>query len=261
MGGGFEGRAAIVTGSSSGIGKATALLMARRGAAVCVVANRNVEGGRATVAEIEAGGGRAVFVQADVSVGADCERVASAALEAFGRVDVLVNNAGITRARPLIEMDEAFWDMVLDTNLKGAYMMSRAVLADMLSRGSGAIVNVSSVHAEQTARGHAAYAASKAGMAGMTRALALDLGPKGLRVNCILPGTIDVSLYPRDGRPVDRATWTPRASDRQVPGRLGSPDEIAAAICFLASDEAAFVNGSTLVADGGLLCKLGDRLQ
>ncbi len=261
MGGGFEGRAAIVTGSSSGIGKATALLMARRGAAICVVANRNVEGGRATVAEIEAAGGRAIFVEADVSVGADCERVANAALEAFGRVDVLVNNAGITRARVLTEMDEAFWDMVLDTNLKSAYMMSRAVVGDMLSRGAGAIVNVSSVHAEQTAGGHAAYAASKAGMGGMTRALALDLGRKGLRVNCILPGTIDISLYPRDDRPVDRATWAPRASEHQVPGHMGSPDDIAAAICFLASDEAAFVNGAMLVADGGLLCKFGDRPQ
>jgi NAD(P)-dependent dehydrogenase (short-subunit alcohol dehydrogenase family) len=261
MSGCFEGRAAIVTGSSSGIGKATALLMARRGAAVCVVANRNVEGGRATVQEIEAGGGRAVFVEADVSVGADCERVAGAALEAFGRVDVLVNNAGITRTRPLVEMDEAFWDMVLDTNLKSAYMMSRFVAADMLRRGSGSIVNVSSVHAEQTAPGHAAYAASKAGMCGMTRALALELGPKGLRVNCILPGTIDIRLYPRDDRPVDRASWQPRANPLQVPGRLGSPDETASAICFLASDEAAFINGATLVADGGLLCKLGDRPQ
>ncbi len=257
----FEGRAAIVTGSSSGIGKATALLMARRGAAVCVVANRNLEGGRATVEEVESAGGRAVFVEADVSLGADCERVASAALDAFGRVDVLVNNAGITRARPLLEADEAFWDMVLDTNLKSAFMMSRLVVADMLERGAGAIVNVSSVHAEQTVGRHAAYAASKAGMAGMTRALAMEFGPKGLRVNCILPGTIDTSLYPRDNRPVDRAGWAPRTSEHQVPGRLGSPDEIAAAVCFLASDEAAFVNGATLAADGGLLCKLWDRPQ
>ncbi len=258
---GFEGRAAIVTGSSSGIGKATALMMARRGAALCVVANRNVEGGRATVEEIGADGGRAVFVQADVSVGADCGRVASAALEAFGRVDVLINNAGITRVKPLAEMDEAFWDMVLDTNLKSAYMLSRAVVADMLARGAGAIVNVSSVHAEQTVGRHAAYAASKAGMGAMTRALAMELGPKGLRVNCILPGTIDISLYPRDNRPVDRVSWTPRTSEHQVPGRLGSPDEIASAICFLASDDAAYVNGATLAADGGMLCKLWDRPQ
>jgi NAD(P)-dependent dehydrogenase (short-subunit alcohol dehydrogenase family) len=255
----LAGKAAIVTGSSSGIGKATALRLSADGAAVCVVANHNVEGGEATVREVLAAGGQAVFVQADVALGEDCQRVAEATLAAFGRADILVNNAGITRTAPLPEMDEGFWDMVLNTNLKSAYLMSRAVIGDMLERGSGSVVNVSSVHADATHAGHAAYAASKAGMCGMTRALACEFGSRGIRFNCILPGTIDISLYGRRNVEVDRGAWEPRASDIQVMKRLGSPDEVAAAIGFLASDDASLVNGATLAVDGGLLGILRDR--
>jgi NAD(P)-dependent dehydrogenase (short-subunit alcohol dehydrogenase family) len=258
MGKRFDGMAAIVTGSSSGIGKATALRTAREGAAVCVVANRNVEGGEATAGEIERAGGRSIFVHADVGRWADCERIVAEAIGAFGRVDVLVNNAGITRWIATREMTEELWDRVISTNLKSVFMMTRFVLEDMVGRGRGSIVNVSSVHAEQTHGGCAVYAASKAGMCGLTRALALELAARGVRVNCVLPGTIDVTLYPRDNRPVDTGAWKPRPSDVQAMGRLGTPDEVAAVICFLASDDASFVNGSALVADGGLLCSLGD---
>jgi len=256
----FGDKAAIVTGSSSGIGKATALQLAREGAAVCVLADRNVSGGQATVEEIRDAGGCALFVQADVSSGADCARVVATTVSAFGGLDLLVNNAGITRRTALEEMDEEFWDTVLGTNLKSAYMMSKYAAPEMLKRDAGCIVNVSSVHAEQTHPGFTAYAASKAGLCGLTRALALELGPHGVRVNCILPGTIDISLHPRKGEEPDRAAWRPRTNPLQVMGRLGSPDEIAAAVCFLAADEASFVNGATLVADGGLLCSLGDRV-
>lgn len=259
MGERFEGKAAIVTGSSSGIGKAIALRLAREGAAVCVVADRNVEGGQATAREIAGAGGRAVFARADVSAAADCHRVVEEALAAFGRIDVLVNNAGVTRARPLEEMDEAFWDAVLDTNLKSAYLMTREVVPDMLRRGAGSIVNISSVHAVATVARHAAYAASKAGMCGLTRGLAVEFGARGIRVNCILPGTVDLGLYPRSDPPADPQAWRPRASDLQAMKRLGSPDEIAAAACFLASDEASFVNGVALAVDGGLLGILRDR--
>jgi NAD(P)-dependent dehydrogenase (short-subunit alcohol dehydrogenase family) len=255
----LAGRAAIVTGSSSGIGKATALRLAAEGAAMCVVANRNVEGGEATVREIVGNGGSSIFVHADVSSADDCQRVAEAALSALGKVDILVNNAGITRTSPLPSMDEDFWDTVLDTNLKSAYLMSRAVIGDMLQRGSGSVTNVSSVHAVATIAGHAAYAASKAGLCGMTRALACEFGARGVRFNCILPGTIDISLHSRRNTEVDRETWVPRASDIQVMKRLGSPNEIAAAISFLASDDASFVNGATLAVDGGLLGILRDR--
>jgi len=255
----LAGKVAIVTGSSSGIGKATALRLAGDGAALCVVANRNVEGGEATVSEIVGKGGRAIFVHADVSLAADCGRVAESTLSAFGRTDILVNNAGITRTTPLPSMDEDFWDAVLNTNLKSAYLMSRAVIDDMLRRGSGSVINVSSVHAVATHAQHAAYAASKAGMCGMTRALACEFGARGVRFNCVLPGTIDISLYSRRNIEVDRDAWKPRASDIQVMKRLGSPDEVAAAIAFLAADDASFVNGASFAVDGGLLGILRDR--
>ena len=259
VGEGETRRAAVVTGSSSGIGKATALRLAREGAAVCGVANRNVAGGEATAQEIRQAGGRALFIQADVSLAADCQRVAEETLKAFGQIDILVNNAGVTRTSALEEMEETFWDMVLDTNLKSAYLMSRAALADMLSRGRGSVVNVSSVHGVASRARHAAYAASKAGMCGMTRALACEFATRGIRFNCVVPGTIDLKLYPRSGEPVDRIRWTPPKSEAQVMGRIGSPDEVANVICFLASEEASFVNGAAFVVDGGLLAMLKDR--
>jgi NAD(P)-dependent dehydrogenase (short-subunit alcohol dehydrogenase family) len=260
MGGALAQKAAIVTGSSSGIGKSIALRLARAGAAVCVVADRNTAGGQATAAQIRQAGGRSVFVQANVSAADDCRRIVAETLAAFAAVDVLVNNAGITRRRELEQMDEAFWHTVLDTNLTSAFLLSREVIGPMLSRGCGSVINVSSVHAVATHAGYSAYAASKAGLCGLTRALACEFGPRGVRFNCILPGTIDITLHPRPPRPPpDAETWRPQQSDVQVMKRLGSPDEVAAAVCFLASDEASFVNGATWTVDGGLLGVLRDR--
>jgi NAD(P)-dependent dehydrogenase (short-subunit alcohol dehydrogenase family) len=256
----FEGKMAIVTGSSSGIGQATALRMAAEGAAVTVVADRNVDGGNATVARITAAGGRAVFVQADVSQAADCDRIVSETMAAFGRVDILVNNAGITRGRPLDEMDEEFWDFVLDTNLKSCFMLSRRVVGDMRARGWGRIINVSSVHARATSPARSAYAASKAGICGLTRGLAVELGADGILVNAVLPGTIDVSAsHPERAERYRRHREA--SAKAQVVGRLGTPDEVAAAICFLASEESSFVNGESFTVDGGLLSILRDRLE
>ena len=255
----FSGKVAIVTGSSSGIGKATALRLAREGAAVCGVANRNVEGGQATAREIADAGGKALFVHADVAVAADCERVVAETLGAFGRVDVLVNNASITRGTSLDKFDEALFDQVLDMNLKSAFLMSRAAVPDMLSRGWGSVVNVASVHAVATYGPFAVYSASKAGLCGLTRGLAVEFAARGIRFNAVLPGNTDTSLHPRSNQAVDRATWKPRPLDGLPIKRAGTPDEIAAAIAFLASDEASYVTGATLTVDGGMLSILRDR--
>jgi 3-oxoacyl-[acyl-carrier protein] reductase len=255
----FESKTAIVTGSSSGIGQATAVRMAAEGAAVTVVANRNVDGGNATVQTITDAGGRAVFIQADVSQSADCDRIVSATMDAFGRVDILVNNAGITTGKALLEMNEEFWDRMLDTNLKSCYMLSRLIVPGMLERGWGRIINTSSVHARVAAPARSAYAASKAGICGLTRALAVEFGAQGILVNAVLPGTIDISASHPDK--ADRYRRHHEAyRNAQVVGRVGTPEEVAAAICFLASDEASFVNGESLTVDGGLLSILRDRL-
>jgi len=259
MSGRFEGKAAIVTGSSSGIGKATALRLAREGAAVCGVANRNAEGGEATAAEIQQAGGKAIFVQADVSLASDCERVVAEMLKAFGRVDALVNNAGITRGTTLDKFDEALWDQILDTNLKSAFLMSRAAVPDMLARGAGSVVNVASVHAVATYVPFAVYSASKAGLCGLTRGLAVEFAARGIRFNAVLPGNTDTSLHPRSNQVVDPAAWKPRPLDSLPIKRAGTPDEVAAAIAFLASDEASYITGAALVVDGGMLSILRDR--
>jgi NAD(P)-dependent dehydrogenase (short-subunit alcohol dehydrogenase family) len=255
----FDGKVAIVTGASSGIGKATALRLAAEGAAVCGVANRNVEGGQATAREIAERGGKSLFVQADVSVEADCRRVVEETLRALERVDILVNNAGITRGAPLERLDEPLWDAVIDTNLKSAYLMSRAAVPDMLRRGWGSVVNIASVHAVATYPPYAVYAASKAGLCGLTRGLAVEFGQRGIRFNAILPGLIDISRHPRSNREVDAAAWKPRPSEAIPMKRAGTPDELAAAVCFLASDDASYINGTTLIVDGGMLSILRDH--
>ncbi|MBM4037521.1 MAG: 3-oxoacyl-ACP reductase FabG [Planctomycetes bacterium] len=255
----FGGKVAIVTGSSSGIGKATALRLAREGAAVCGAANRNAEGGQATAREIAEAGGRAIFVQADVALAADCERVVAETLRAFGRVDVLVNNAGITKGAPLEKADEALFDQVLATNLRSAFLMSRAAVPHMLSRGAGSVVNVASVHSVATYTPYAVYSASKAGLCGLTRGLAVEFASRGIRFNAVLPGNTDTSLHPRSNQAVDRAAWRPRPLDGLPIKRAGTPDEIAAAIAFLASDEASYITGAALLVDGGMLSILRDR--
>lgn len=241
-------RVAVVTGAGSGIGHAIATRAAREGATV-VVADIVPDAGRATVAEIEQMGERALFVETDVSRAEDTQRLAETALATYGQIDVLVNNAAIGGGDDILATDEATWDRILTVVLKSVYLCTRAVLPSMLERRRGAIVNISSVNG-LLGLGDEAYSAAKAGVINLTQNLAIRYAASGVRANVICPGTVRTPVWqPRVARHPDVFE---RLADWYPVGRVGEPEDIAAAAMFLASDEAAFVNGAVLTVDGGL---------
>ncbi len=244
----LQGKIAIVTGAGSGIGRATALRFASEGASVLVVDLDTVSGNR-TVDTILADGGEACFTSADVSNEASVASIPNAAIEAFGRIDILVNNAAICEGNDVLEIDPAVWDKNVSVVLGSVYLCSRAVLPHMISCKSGAIVNIASVNGI-TAVGNSAYSAAKAGVINLTQNLACTYGEHGIRVNAIAPGTIRTEIWAereKDNAGVfdDLADWYPLK-------RVGRPEEIAATALFLASDEASFATGALFVIDGGL---------
>jgi len=253
----FAGRVAVVTGAASGIGKATAVRLAREGARVAAV-DRHLAGAEETAAAIRAGGGTARAYACDVADSAQVAAAAQATLRDLGPVDVLANVAGIGDAvgSDITELDDARWNHVLAVNLSGAFYWCRALLPGMAERGRGAVVNVSSLAGRsKSANGGPAYTASKAGLLGLTRHLAFDYGPRGVRVNAICPGGVDTPLL-RAGRAAE--TSEERSVRLAAYGyfmpikRISTPDEQAAAIAFLASDEASYINGVSLDVNGGL---------
>ena len=245
-----SGKAAIVTGASSGIGEGTAILLASEGASVAAV-DVDVEGGRRTVERIASGGGEAVFVEADVSEGAQVEQMVARTEEVFGRLDIVHNNAIWYDNAPATELEEAVWDRTLDTGLKAIYLAARYAIPTMLKTGGGSIVNTGSVHSLVGFETHTAYDAAKAGVLGITRVLALDYGP-AIRVNAVLPGAIETPLWER----MKVCAEDRRRMAEMVPAkRLGTAADIASAVLFLASDEASFITGTTLVVDGGMLAR------
>ncbi|MEJ3657971.1 SDR family oxidoreductase [Actinomycetes bacterium KLBMP 9759] len=241
------GRVAVVTGAASGIGRAIATRFAAEGADV-VVGDIDGDGAMRAAETIASAGGAVIGVGADVSKAADVDLLVRAATEAFGAVDILVNNAGdVTIQRHFLDSDEAWWDHFIDTNLKSQYLCSRRAAPMMAQRGRGVIINMSSGGATRSHRGMVAYDASKGGVEAMSRSLALELAPYGIRVNALVPGLVATL-------PVHREPAAMKLRDETVPlGRGGRPDDLAGPAVFLASDDASYVTGSTLVVDGGLL--------
>lgn len=249
----LAGQVAVVTGSTSGLGHATALRLAREGAAV-VVNSDQPDNGAATVAEIKAAGGTAVFVQGSVASREDCEALAAAASE-LGPVSILVNNAGIERRGGVLDCTDEDWDDMLNVDLKGIFLVSRAVLPAMLEYGKGAIVNVASVLSYDVIPERAAYVAAKGGVIQLTKSIALDYGPRGIRCNAVVPGffhtpMLEQSMIDSGDYEGTKAILTANS----VFGRGGDPAELAAAVYFLVSDEASFITGAVLRVDGGWDC-------
>ena len=241
-------KVAVVTGGSRGIGRAIATTLAAAGAAVVVNYKGNQAAADAVVAEIAGAGGQAVALQADVSQQAEVEQLFKAVIERFGKVDILVNNAGITRDGLLLRMKEDDFDAVLATNLRAIFLCTKAVLRPMTKARSGRIINISSVVGLMGNAGQANYAAAKAGIIGFTKSTAREMASRSITVNAVTPGYIETELTGVLSDQIKGAIL------ENIPlGRLGSPQDVANLVCFLASDAAAYITGQTLTVDGGMV--------
>jgi glucose 1-dehydrogenase len=246
----LKGKVAIVTGAGRGIGAAIASAFAREGAAVIVNYSVSAQAAAEVASAIEGAGGRAAAVQADVGDLASHEALIRAALERFGRLDILVNNAAIDRRVPILEAAPEQWDAVFNVNLRGPYFLAQRAAKEMMSSGGGAVLNISSVHDEQAHRNNSIYTIAKGGMKLMTRCMALEWAPLGIRVNSLSPGAILTDI--------NRAVLADEAYKQRVLekiplGRIGSVEDLAAAAILLVSSEGSYITGSTFYIDGGLL--------
>jgi 3-oxoacyl-[acyl-carrier protein] reductase len=237
----------IITGSGSGIGKETGILFAKEGAKV-VVADVNEKAGAETVDAIKNAGGEAFFARLDVSNREQSKQVVKDTIAKYSRVDVLINNAGIIQDALVVKMTEEQWDKVIDINLKGPFNCIQAVVEQMISQGSGVILNISSIVALYGNVGQTNYAATKAGLVGMTKTLAKELGKKGIRVNAVAPGFIYTPMTATVPEKI-----LEMMKEKTPLKRLGAPADIANTLLFLSSDDASFINGAVISVDGGLL--------
>ncbi len=242
----FAGKVAIVTGAAAGLGFAIAERLASDGAAV-VIADVDLEGAETAREKLAASGGRAFAQRADVSDPRDVMALVARTLEEFGRLDVMVSNAGIGGTHAFLDEPLEHWNRVLAVNLTGVFLCGQAAARAMLKQGSGRIVNVASISGVRAGSGRTAYGTAKAGVIQLTRQMALELGPRGINVNAVAPGPVETALTLRDHTAETRAAY-----NALIPlERYGTPQEIAAAVAFLASAEASYINGQTLFVDGG----------
>lgn len=237
----FKDKVSIITGGSSGIGKATAKQFAREGARVAIL-SRTEEEGNETVEEINKEGGIALFIQTDLAVPADIEAACKKVMEEWQRIYVLVNNAAKMTYKPIKEITIEDWDHLMAVNVRAVFLLSQCCLRYMKK---GAIVNLSSVHAHETTPGVVPYATSKGAIEAFTRGMSMEYKSIQVRINCVAPGAVDTPMLWENPKV--------KSGEEKIEGEIGKPEDIAAAICFLASDEAKFINGTTLVADGGRL--------
>jgi len=247
----LKGKVALITGSASGIGRATALLFAKEGAAVAVVDVNEAEG-KAVVQEIIADGGRAIFVRGDVTKASDCQLAVQQTVEQLGKLDILFNNAGIIRRASVLETTEEEWDLVMATNVKSVFLLSKYAIPVMAKIDGGVIVNTASGWGLIGGRNAASYCASKGAVVLLTKAMALDHGSQNIRVNCICPGDTDTPMLRDEAKQLGKTVEEFLASSAQRPlQRVGRPEDIAQAALYLASGASLFVTGIALVVDGG----------
>lgn len=252
----LDGKVAIITGGGTGIGKATAILFADQGAKV-VIANRRSGTGEAVVNSIVEKGGEASFISTDVSKSDELRKMVEYTIGTYSRIDILFNNAGITgETGPFWEISDNGWDILIRTNLTGHFLCAKYVVPHMLKQGGGVIVNMSSVLGYSAYGNVCPYMTSKAGIVGMTKAMALDLARKNIRVNCIVPGSIDTPMMWELYKPEDLPRIEKEAAESVPIGRVAAPEEIANAVLFLVSPLASLITGATLIADGGLLARI-----
>ena len=250
----LKDKVSLITGAASGIGRATAILFAKEGAKV-VVADYDEQGGNQTVDLIRQVGGEAFFIHADVSIALDSENVIKTIILNFGKLDILFNNAGISLTGKVADTTEKEWDKIIDTNLKGVFLLSKYAIPEMLKNGKGVIINMASALGFVGMENLSAYCASKGGVVALTKAMALDYAPI-IRINCLCPGAISTPMMEH----AFNASKDPDAMRnayimRHPIGRLGTPEDVAQAALYLASEESSFITGSSLIIDGGATAK------